>query len=316
MPTSTAPPRRPRRARREAEYRRDRHRTRCPRSSRPREVALARYYDPTIGRFTAVDPIINTDQPGSLDRFGYGLGSPVTLSDPTGLRVPVDDRKGPDQGGSYDRRRPVMLSKATGRTTRLRMPRDEYASTKGVYVRYAAAPGTKTVTPYAMARMMFRNNNPWLMGEEFGRVEGLGAHDSCIADEGACRWRSVFLTWDVIRQAGIDEAEYQDLFYDPPTDSQLLLGLAIATIPLTAGLSAAGASTAATYSLVAGGGLAVASEAAEPGPCKSQRVAATAMWEIATAGVGHAITEAGHAGVAYAGDLYSEGFSPADHVSC
>ena len=32
----------------------------------------ARYYDPAIGRFTAVDPIIDTEQPGSLDRFGYG----------------------------------------------------------------------------------------------------------------------------------------------------------------------------------------------------------------------------------------------------
>ena len=53
----------------------------------------ARYYDPTIGRFTAVDPIVDVEQPGSLDRFGYGLDNPTTLKDPTGLRVCDDPRE-------------------------------------------------------------------------------------------------------------------------------------------------------------------------------------------------------------------------------
>jgi len=52
----------------------------------------ARYYDPTIGRFTATDPIIDTAQPGSLDRYGYGYDNPVTLSDPTGLYVELENR--------------------------------------------------------------------------------------------------------------------------------------------------------------------------------------------------------------------------------
>ena len=67
-----------------------------PRHTRPNRpthpCALARYYDPTIGRFTAVDPVIDAARPGSLDRFGYSLGSPVTLSDPTGLRPDDCDR--------------------------------------------------------------------------------------------------------------------------------------------------------------------------------------------------------------------------------
>lgn len=50
----------------------------------------ARYYDPAIGRFTVPDPMANLDAVGSLDRYGYGLGSPATLSDPSGLYVPVD----------------------------------------------------------------------------------------------------------------------------------------------------------------------------------------------------------------------------------
>jgi RHS repeat-associated protein len=45
----------------------------------------ARYYDPTIGRFTAVDPLASLSSPGSLDAYGYGHGNPVTMSDPSGL---------------------------------------------------------------------------------------------------------------------------------------------------------------------------------------------------------------------------------------
>ena len=62
-------------------------RTRCTRSPHPHHVALARYYDPTIGRFTAIDPLADLTQPGSIDAYGYGRGSPVTLKDPTGLIV-------------------------------------------------------------------------------------------------------------------------------------------------------------------------------------------------------------------------------------
>jgi RHS repeat-associated protein len=45
----------------------------------------ARYYDPVIGRFTATDLLADLSSPGTLDAYGYSSGSPVTLSDPTGL---------------------------------------------------------------------------------------------------------------------------------------------------------------------------------------------------------------------------------------
>lgn len=278
---------------------------------------LARYYDPTIGRFTGVDPIVDVEQLGSLDRFGYGYDSPVTLSDPTGLRVPVDDRKGPDQGGSYDRRRPVMLSKSTGKTTRLRMPGDDYASTRGVYVRYAAAPDSETVTPYAMARMMFRNNNPWLSGEEFGRVEGLGAYDSCLPGYEGCQNRSVFLTWDIIRQAGRDEAAYQDTLWRAPSDAEMLRGVSLGSAILATAAAFSPATIGATPFL---GGLsaitAVGAEAADPAPCKGQRMLATAGYEMATGIVGGMIEEVGSTlGGAVVG-LGSEGWSPASQVTC
>ena len=39
-----------------------------------------------------MDPVIDTEQPGSLDRMGYGLGRPATLGDPTGLYVELENR--------------------------------------------------------------------------------------------------------------------------------------------------------------------------------------------------------------------------------
>lgn len=85
MPTDVAPLRRPRSARGETGCRRHPPQARHAKSTRPRHVVLARYYDPVIGRFTATDPLASLADPGSLDAYGYGRGSPVTLSDPTGL---------------------------------------------------------------------------------------------------------------------------------------------------------------------------------------------------------------------------------------
>ncbi|WP_162795723.1 RHS repeat domain-containing protein [Nonomuraea lactucae] len=44
----------------------------------------ARLYDPAIGRFLSVDPIIDPMDPQQLHAYGYANGSPVTMSDPDG----------------------------------------------------------------------------------------------------------------------------------------------------------------------------------------------------------------------------------------
>jgi RHS repeat-associated protein len=47
----------------------------------------AREYDPTIGRFLSVDPVLDTSDGLSLNGYAYADNSPLNNSDPTGLHV-------------------------------------------------------------------------------------------------------------------------------------------------------------------------------------------------------------------------------------
>jgi|CXWL01.1.fsa_nt_gi RHS repeat-associated protein len=50
----------------------------------------ARHYNPQIGRFTSVDPVLGTPRiPQSWNRYAYGLGSPIQHADPDG-RLPIN----------------------------------------------------------------------------------------------------------------------------------------------------------------------------------------------------------------------------------
>ncbi|MGW6413968.1 RHS repeat-associated core domain-containing protein, partial [Streptomyces sp. NPDC055055] len=44
----------------------------------------AREYDPAIGRFISVDPILEADKPQTMNGYGYAANNPVSFSDPTG----------------------------------------------------------------------------------------------------------------------------------------------------------------------------------------------------------------------------------------
>ncbi|MEV1070014.1 RHS repeat-associated core domain-containing protein, partial [Streptomyces sp. NPDC050263] len=57
----------------------------------------AREYDPAIGQFISVDPILAMDAPQSLNGYSYAGNNPVTSSDPTGLCADFDcpTRPGP-----------------------------------------------------------------------------------------------------------------------------------------------------------------------------------------------------------------------------
>jgi hypothetical protein len=47
------------------------------------------YYDPSLGRFVSRDPLPGfIGNPRSVNRYGYALNNPTTLSDPSGLAAP------------------------------------------------------------------------------------------------------------------------------------------------------------------------------------------------------------------------------------
>ncbi|MFJ7154616.1 RHS repeat-associated core domain-containing protein [Streptomyces sp. NPDC101118] len=47
----------------------------------------AREYDPYIGQFISVDPVLETDKPQTLNGYSYGMQNPLTFSDPTGREL-------------------------------------------------------------------------------------------------------------------------------------------------------------------------------------------------------------------------------------
>ncbi|MFF5932016.1 polymorphic toxin-type HINT domain-containing protein [Streptomyces hydrogenans] len=47
----------------------------------------AREYDPAIGQFINVDPLLELDKPQTLNGYSYAANSPITLSDPTGMCI-------------------------------------------------------------------------------------------------------------------------------------------------------------------------------------------------------------------------------------
>ncbi|MDX3800617.1 RHS repeat-associated core domain-containing protein [Streptomyces sp. AK04-3B] len=61
----------------------------------------AREYDPSIGQFLSVDPVLSLDQHQSLNGYAYANNNPVTYSDPDGRKIFPDDNGGGyiDSGG-------------------------------------------------------------------------------------------------------------------------------------------------------------------------------------------------------------------------
>ncbi|PRY28230.1 polymorphic toxin-type HINT domain-containing protein [Pseudosporangium ferrugineum] len=60
----------------------------------------AREYDPLTGKFISVDPLIDLSDPQQMNGYAYSNNSPITYSDPGGLKACADDRCGP--GADYE----------------------------------------------------------------------------------------------------------------------------------------------------------------------------------------------------------------------
>lgn len=59
----------------------------------------AREYDPDTGRFISVDPVLDVTDPQQMNAYGYSNNSPVSFSDPSGLKLCSDDSCG--MGADY-----------------------------------------------------------------------------------------------------------------------------------------------------------------------------------------------------------------------
>ncbi|MEV8320430.1 RHS repeat-associated core domain-containing protein [Streptomyces sp. NPDC059900] len=65
----------------------------------------AREYDPVLGRFLSVDPVIDVDDPAQMNAYSYAHNSPLTKSDSDGLRPmgPTDHGKSGDAAWGANR---------------------------------------------------------------------------------------------------------------------------------------------------------------------------------------------------------------------
>ncbi|MEV1007137.1 DddA-like double-stranded DNA deaminase toxin [Streptomyces sp. NPDC049881] len=51
----------------------------------------AREYDPSLGRFISVDPVLDLTDPQQINGYAYSNNNPTTFTDPTGLKPSMDD---------------------------------------------------------------------------------------------------------------------------------------------------------------------------------------------------------------------------------
>jgi RHS repeat-associated protein len=69
----------------------------------------ARQYDTALGRFISLDPVLDLLDPQQVNGYSYGNNSPITLSDPTGLKF--DDESGADYAKRLEKHRAEQEAK-------------------------------------------------------------------------------------------------------------------------------------------------------------------------------------------------------------
>ncbi|WP_329409367.1 polymorphic toxin-type HINT domain-containing protein [Streptomyces sp. NBC_00704] len=79
----------------------------------------AREYDPSIGRFLSVDPIMDLTDPQQLHGYTYANNNPITITDPSGLKLDncAYYLNCTANGGTIDETVKAKKKKTTGKTT-------------------------------------------------------------------------------------------------------------------------------------------------------------------------------------------------------
>ncbi|CAO0837111.1 RHS repeat-associated core domain-containing protein OS=Streptomyces microflavus OX=1919 GN=Smic_45680 PE=4 SV=1 [Streptomyces microflavus] len=114
----------------------------------------AREYDPVLGRFVSVDPIIDFGDPAQMNAYSYAHNSPLTKSDPTGLRPDGPTGGGPraDEQWASDRGMYAGFTMRNGKWVWKQTPKKDTQSKKR-YKAYQANPSTYKVRYYGTSKV-------------------------------------------------------------------------------------------------------------------------------------------------------------------
>ncbi|WP_343242562.1 RHS repeat-associated core domain-containing protein [Streptomyces sp. SID8111] len=107
----------------------------------------AREYDPVLGRFLSVDPIIDIHDPAQMNAYSYAHNNPLTKSDPDGLRPdgPAGGNSVNDDRWANDRGMTAGYTKKNSKWVWKQTPKKDKESQKR-YWRYKADPSKYKVT--------------------------------------------------------------------------------------------------------------------------------------------------------------------------
>jgi RHS repeat-associated protein len=114
----------------------------------------AREYDPVLGRFISVDPVIDINDPAQMNAYSYAHNNPVTKSDPDGTRPlgPTDGGASADDAWANDRGMNAGWHYRNGRWVWGQSPKKDKSSRKK-YAHYRANPAHYMIDDkYAKAR--------------------------------------------------------------------------------------------------------------------------------------------------------------------
>ncbi|MEI7033502.1 RHS repeat-associated core domain-containing protein [Streptomyces pratensis] len=103
----------------------------------------AREYDPVLGRFLSVDPVIDFHDPAQMNAYSYAHNNPLTKSDPTGLRPdgPVGGNSYNDERWAEKRGMTAGYTKKSGKWVWKQTPKKDVDSIR-YYNNYRASPST------------------------------------------------------------------------------------------------------------------------------------------------------------------------------
>ncbi len=141
----------------------------------------ARDFDPTVGRFTSVDPLLDAGNPQSMSGYTYAGNNPVTASDPTGLMYNGADGPPPNCGWGCGDGAPAPKTPPPGGGCGPAVCGSETFYTDGGYTTWSRS--TAFVQP-AYSRTRHRT-----VANANGLGLGCGANKMC--EEAPAQWTSI-----------------------------------------------------------------------------------------------------------------------------